>query len=244
MLTHTPCAAIQFYRRAFRLYEASDRLYQRAVVLLSSRPADDAAQPIDPLLSTEEVVAAVCSALETSTSDATRSATRSSPDVPRAQNHAAPVQSGAVSKRLPLTTPAAAPPASVAAILPEDQPDLAELLAKLALAAPSDDADADAATPAASEEIPGLRARFTPEDEEQPVLLDVLPDELLLLIFAHLAAPRGKRGARIAPVQPGEPPSKRGIGVVLAGPDWMSLESAGRACVTFRRLTAAWSIWR
>jgi len=54
----------------------------------------------------------------------------------------------------------------------------------------------------------------------------------------------GKRGARIAPVLPSEPPSRRGIGVVLAGPDWMSLETAGRACVTFRRLTAAWSIWR
>ncbi|CEH17394.1 F-box protein FBX9 [Ceraceosorus bombacis] len=107
----------------------------------------------------------------------------------------------------------------------------------LALAPPNEDEEDEAVEPS-------LRARFTPADEEAPSHICSVPDEVLLHVIAQLAAPSGKRGARIPAVPPGEPPSKRGIGVVLAGADWFSVEQLGRASATLRRLTFSQGVWK
>lgn len=108
---------------------------------------------------------------------------------------------------------------------------------------------------------------LTPERDEEPVPIARVPDEIVLLILTHIAAPRGRRGAEAG--KPGLPrvgdPSSRtfddpmrprnespmsekhsapGIGVVLAGPDYMSIEQLGRTCWKFRLLTQAWSVWK
>lgn len=147
--------------------------------------------------------------------------------------------------------------------------------------------------------------RFEPEEEEEPVYLSRLPDEILLLILSFVAEPRGHRGAEIPRLQAnsglnqkpgvntksvttGEKNSKSvhsqdqhhaeiesaaaesknaedhnevtsdttklskpltrkgptGVGVILAGPDYMSIEKLARTCWKFRQLTRAWSVWK
>lgn len=174
----------------------------------------------------------------------------------------------------------------------EEKDDLTILIDSLASA---DDEDRDLSM-----------VRFEPEDEEEPVYLSRLPDELLLLILSFVAEPRGRRGAEIprpkvqpAPAQksggnlrpavadekhhksvhnedqhhaeieaaasenktagehngetaadlikPIKPVTKKGptgVGVILAGPDYMSIERLARTCWKFRQLTRAWSVWK
>lgn len=124
------------------------------------------------------------------------------------------------------------------------------------------------------------KIKFEPEDEEQPLLLNNFPDEVLLLILANLVAPRGRRGAKVAKnvnnqpavgtstqvsttsataeepatststqdpaltVAPKSRPKIPGIGVVLAGPDWQSLENAARTCWKLRLASRDPDLWR
>ncbi|MCO5566119.1 hypothetical protein L7F22_019795 [Adiantum nelumboides] len=174
----------------------------------------------------------------------------------------------------------------------EEKDDLTVLIESLAAA---DDVDRDLSL-----------VRFEPEDEEEPVYLSKLPDEILLLILSFVAEPRGRRGAEIprpqtipAPVQKSgggiKPATEKhnksvhnedqhhaeieaaaaeiknaeehngdstsdptratsfkpltrkgptGVGVILAGPDYMSIERLARTCWKFRQLTRAWSVWK
>lgn len=146
--------------------------------------------------------------------------------------HAGPVQSKTTGKRLPLVMPPVSEAVAPKPVARDDALSILPILEKLSLAPDSEDG---ALT---------LRARFTPEDEEQPVPLSVLPDELFGVILSFLAAPRGRRGAKISPPPPGEPQSSRGIGIVLGGADWVSVERVGRVCATLRRLTTSSSLWR
>lgn len=111
------------------------------------------------------------------------------------------------------------------------------------------------------------QVNFVPEDEESPVLLSRLPEEVLLHILTQVAAPKGHRGEKVprggshagngnalqaheAAVDANrhladtEKSSFAGVGVILAGPDYMSIEQLGRTCWKFRLLTRTWSIWR
>lgn len=108
---------------------------------------------------------------------------------------------------------------------------------------------------------------FVPGDEEQSLPIAKLPEEVLLHILSFIAAPMGRRGARIIRHDEQQQQSKQplqtanmngdeviareeshrkvvGVGVVLAGPDYMSIEQLGRTCWKFRLLTRAWSVWR
>ena len=109
---------------------------------------------------------------------------------------------------------------------------------------------------------------FTAEDEEMALPIGRLPEEVLLHILGFIAAPRGRRGSRIGRAgtdqqqqqertnekpseglpgeRSGQEPSRKvvGIGIVLAGPDYMSIEQLARVCWKFRLLTRAWSVWR
>jgi len=101
------------------------------------------------------------------------------------------------------------------------------------------------------------QVRLEADDEDKPLPIAKLPEEVLLHILSFIAAPRDRRGARIgirdepAEATEGEVAVKEdshrkviGIGVVLAGPDYMSIEQLGRTCWKFRMLTRAWSVWR
>ncbi|PWN43179.1 hypothetical protein IE81DRAFT_322693 [Ceraceosorus guamensis] len=249
--------AIEHYRRAFKLHDDVDRFFQRGVVLLSKDANEHGiAQPTDALLQTKEVSDAVRSAADTSTSDAVKSYERAASASISSRPDAAPSDSTTMpptfaqkrakrgltthGRKIDSTNPTTqlqtsaslTPSASKASPVP-----LTELLEKLALAPPNEDEEDEAVEPS-------LRARFTPADEEAPSHICSVPDEVLLHIIAQLAAPSGKRGARIPAVPSGEPPSKRGIGVVLAGADWSSVEQLGRASATLRRLTFSQGVWK
>lgn len=105
-----------------------------------------------------------------------------------------------------------------------------------------------------------------PEDEEKDLPLARLPDEILLHVLRMVVLPRGTRGARIVkpkpPTEGGEPPppatengsvveplvgrkkSPLGIGIVLGGCDWQTLEIAGRTCWKLRLLTRSPALWK
>uniref|UniRef100_V5GTM0 F-box protein Hrt3/FBXO9 C-terminal domain-containing protein n=2 Tax=Kalmanozyma brasiliensis (strain GHG001) TaxID=1365824 RepID=V5GTM0_KALBG len=310
--------ALASYRRAFKLNSNADRLYHRAHLLLTDPAlANTSSQQNDALLSSPAIADKVRKALdfddhryvaikERQAKEAEARARGEPIDASTSKTAAAAVEEQAADK---------------ASRLPESRPDeLARLLDNLSIEG-------------GGERDFGMVA-FEPEDEEKPMRIARLPDEILLHILRMLIAPRGRRGAKVVKPKPTpeeqaaldaataaltgrgqvktnsakvdaqkstrpsntaapaaatngskadasavnavngkEAPattadasatgdkadkdkpadssvvvaSRRqplGIGVVLGGTDWQSLETLGRTCWKFRLLTKSPSLWR
>ena len=219
--------ALDLYRKSFRLDGNADRLYERASNAVQAEidsEMDDIKARSDVLIQTEEVRKAIHRALDVED-----------------YRYRAVVKQNEKSQEL---AAAGAPTEEIKSkplqVSDQSRDELSALIDRLAA------------------ESGGERnfqhMQFAPEDEERPLPIATLPEEVLLHILTFIAAPKGRRGARIAKPEEANhegaeqeeraPRKAIGIGVVLAGPDYMSIEALGRTCWRFRLLTRAWSVWR
>ncbi len=311
--------ALASYRRAFKLNSNADRLYHRAHLLLTDPAlANTSSQQNDALLSSPAIADKVRKALDFDDHRYVAIKERQAKEA-EARARGEPIDA-ANPKASAGTASVEDHAADRASRLPESRPDeLAKLLDSLSIEG-------------GGERDFGAVA-FEPEDEEKPMPIARLPDEVLLHILRMLIAPRGRRGAKVVKPKPtpeeqaaldaataaltgrgqgktnaAKPDAQKsvkanstaaatainaaksdgsavtavngketaatapdasatgdraeekkstdgsmatvtrrqplGIGVVLGGTDWQSLETLGRSCWKFRLLTKSPSLWR
>ncbi|SJX64957.1 related to F-box protein pof7 [Sporisorium reilianum f. sp. reilianum] len=313
--------ALASYRRAFKLNSNADRLYHRAHLLLTVPAlANTSSQQNDALLSSLAIADKVRKALDFDNHRYVAIKERQAKEN-EARARGEPIDTIDPKTTLDSASAAAAAQAGdkSASKLYESRPDeLAKLFDAMSIQG-------------GGEKDFGLVA-FAPEDEEKPMPVARLPDEILLHILKMLIAPRGRRGAKVVKPKPTPeeqaaldaataaltgragvkptltksdpqkgskagataaaasanggkaadanaastasakevaPPAAAveapangdkasdssnvaivnrkqplGIGVVLGGADWQSLEILARTCWKFRLLTKSPSLWR
>lgn len=229
--------ALSSYRRAFKLNTHADQLYHRAHQLLT-----------DPSLAISDPKA------KHSSSDAVLASPAVAEKIRKALDFD-DYRYVAIQQRQAHAADNAAPKSVVAS--KHQHNELSHLLERLSIDK-GGERDFDA-------------VHLEPEDEEQDLPLSRLPDEILLHVLRMIVLPRGTRGAKIVRPKPpaedtarkegGEVPSsldqsftleptagrKRpplGIGIVLGGCDWQTLEIVGRTCWKLRLLTRSPALWK
>ncbi|KAN0065325.1 hypothetical protein ACQY0O_001161 [Thecaphora frezii] len=184
--------ALISYRRAFKLHSDADRLYHRAQLLLLE--PDVAPQKHDVVLSSPAVAEQVRRALDIDDHRFLAIQQRKMREAQAAERGGTyveiPPQSGSDAAAAAAAAAGAAHPSALRTPLAsESRPnELVKLLGQLSI------------------EGGGERdfsyVGFVPADEEKEVLLSRLPDEILLHILRMVAAPRGRRGAKITKPRP------------------------------------------
>ncbi|PWN47891.1 hypothetical protein IE53DRAFT_389962 [Violaceomyces palustris] len=301
--------ALISYRKAFKLDSNADKLYHRAHTLLFDPSSASTAQQGDALLSSQSVADKVRAAMDFE--DVRVTAIKRKQSLEAALGKGEPKSVDLHHHNQQKVSESILTDHDSKAVSGPDE--LTKLLSSLSI---ENGGERDFSA-----------IRFEPLDEELPVRIAALPDEVILLILSFLAAPRGKRGAKV--IKPKPPPdstdpsrsisggarnatassdaiksegreaslkergeqerekekekgeeskgttdkskvdsqhadetegrsnegevmsaasSQRnkvtGIGMVLGGPDWMSLETVARVCWKFRLLTRSPTIWK
>ncbi|PWN88437.1 hypothetical protein FA10DRAFT_268629 [Acaromyces ingoldii] len=257
--------ALLFYRRAFRLDSNADRLYQRAATLISASldgesPSDAKRRGTakDQLIATPEVVERVKAALDID--DYRYKAIMKRKELEQAEAGEKVQQAHARTEEDAVLEGEPGDDAeSAAAAVGTDH--LSRLIYRLSIGGGGE------------RDFSLVKFEPADEEQPEQLQINKLPDEVLLHIISLVAQPNGRRGAKIvrpgeataprhASNETEEAPSDAqakaatadvdhrrqrgppGVGIVLAGPDYISVEQLARVCWKFRLLTRSWGVWR